>query len=341
MMGRQMSLPLIPLVILLAAICGCTNTNSGKADVLRVRLALGGRGINYLPADMPAGLGHYREQNLDVDLQDVGTGSRGLQSLLGGSSDVAAGYYDQVLQIAAEGRPVTAFVSLMLRPGHFLVVAPRAKAHVRRVADLKGKRVGVSAPGASTHILLNYLLRKHGLRAADVTPIAYGTGPTAAAALEQGRVDAGVMATNAVLVVKSRHPDLTTLADISTPEGVRDTFGSDVYPATILFARTEWVHANKEVARRLATACVRTLEWLHQHSPEEIRQRMPGRYRTADAAADMEAIRITVLGMSRDGVMPAHGAEAVRASLMGLMSRPFSANFDIRATYTNEFVNSK
>jgi NitT/TauT family transport system substrate-binding protein len=260
---------------------------------------------------------------------------------LGGSSDVVAGYYDNVMQMSLEGRPITVFVVLMLRPGQFLVAAPQVRNRIRAVADLKGRRVGVSAPGSSTHMMLNYLLRKHGLGSADITPISYGTGPTAAAALEQGRVDAGMIATNVFLTLRTRYPDLPVLADLVTAEGVENAFGSNVYPATVLFARTEWVRANKEAARRLAAACARTLDWLHQHSAEEIRQRMPSRYRTAAADADLEAIRLTVLAMSRDGVMPAKGADAVLASLGTPASRSPSANAVVAASYTNEFVSGK
>ena len=54
--------------------------------------------------------------------------------------------------------------------------------------DLKGLKVGVSAPGSSTNMVVNYLLAQGGLepRRGDHRR---GAGSTVIAAIEQGRVD--------------------------------------------------------------------------------------------------------------------------------------------------------
>jgi len=53
--------------------------------------------------------------------------------------------------------------------------------------------VGVTAPGSSTHMLINYLLVKHGLTPGDISAIGIGGGAGAAAAVEHGKVDAAIV----------------------------------------------------------------------------------------------------------------------------------------------------
>ena len=41
-------------------------------------------------------------------------------------------------------------------------------------ADLKGKKIGVTAPGSSTNMVVNFFLARHGLKASDVSIIGVG-----------------------------------------------------------------------------------------------------------------------------------------------------------------------
>ena len=60
---------------------------------------------------------------------------------------------------------------------------------------------------------------------------------------------------------------------------------------------------------------MRAMQYMRNHSPEEIRSRLPERFLAPDAAADIEAIRQIVPMLSRDGMVSREGAEAVRKVL--------------------------
>ncbi len=47
--------------------------------------------------------------------------------------------------------------------------APKTMPNFKSVADLKGKKIGVTAPGSSTNILCNFVLAKAGLKPSDVS----------------------------------------------------------------------------------------------------------------------------------------------------------------------------
>ena len=55
--------------------------------------------------------------------------------------------------------PVQVLAAHVRAPAVALLVAPAARETVRRIEDLRGKPVGIPAPGARAHLLLATLLR--------------------------------------------------------------------------------------------------------------------------------------------------------------------------------------
>ena len=86
---------------------------------LPVRLAVGGQAqLIYLVATLAQELGYYRDEKLDVTIQDFPGGSKSLEALLGGSTDVVCGFYDHTIQMAAQGKDVRAFLSVLRPDSH-------------------------------------------------------------------------------------------------------------------------------------------------------------------------------------------------------------------------------
>ena len=298
-------------------------------------MAVGGQTqLVYLPATLARELGFYRDEDLDVTIQDFAGGAKSLEALLGGSADVVCGFYDHTIQMAAQGRELRAFVSMMRSPGFVAVGGPG----VSRIEDLKGKTVGVSAPGSSTHMFLNYLLSTHGLSTGDVSTPSIGMSATAVGAITHGKVDAAIMTDPALEIARRQEPQLRILADIRTAEGLKAVFGADAYPSSVLYSTGHWLAAHPDGARRLARAINRTLDWMRTHPPEEIRQRMPQEFRTDDAQADLEALRSSQAMLSPDGKMTQESASIVRKVLSVSLENVRSASIDLDKTYTNDFL---
>jgi NitT/TauT family transport system substrate-binding protein len=71
-----------------------------KPEVPKLRLAVGGKSaIFYLPLLVTERLGYFREAGLDVEIADVQSGARALQSLLGGSAEIGVGTFDHTIQM--------------------------------------------------------------------------------------------------------------------------------------------------------------------------------------------------------------------------------------------------
>lgn len=316
-----------------------SGSESEPLEPIDVTIGIGGQGaLVYLATTLAQQLGYYEEEGINAELVDFQGGSRALEALLGGSVDVVSGFYDHTIQLAAQDRQLKSFVTMLRYPGLVLIVSPATKKQIDSIEDLKGAIVGVTAPGSSTHLFANYLLVKHGLTPDDISVSAIGATASAVAAMEQGQVDAGVLVDPAVTQLVARHPDLKILADTRTGEGVREAFGSDTYPAAVLYSHSSWLEENPEAARRLARAIVRTLEWIHTHSAEEIAAKMPENFRGDDPELYAAAIENVLDMFSPDGRMEPGGPEAVKEVLSMFIPEVKEADVDVTQTYTNEFL---
>lgn len=75
----------------------------------RVVLGVGGKtAVVYLPLTVVERLGYFKDEGLDVVIQDLQAGSRALQALVGGSVEVVMGFYDHTIQMQAQGRDIVA-----------------------------------------------------------------------------------------------------------------------------------------------------------------------------------------------------------------------------------------
>src|SRR5207244_7346471 len=103
----------------------------------------------------------------------------------------------------------------------------------------------------------------------------------------------------------------------------------------------EWLRANRGTATKLARAIVRTLGWMHGHTPQEIAAKAPASFRGEDDAVYAEAVSHSVQMFSSDGVMAQDGAEAVRTLLADALPKVKATPIDLSKTYTNEFINGR
>jgi NitT/TauT family transport system substrate-binding protein len=331
---------LVSVMYAMALLTGCA-AHESKGGPLPVRIAIGGQAqLIYLAATLAEELGFYGDEGLAVTLQDFPGGQKSLEALLGGSTDVVCGFYDHTIVMAAQGdasksRELRSFVAMLRYPG---LVAVASKPGIERIEDLKGKIVGVSAVGSSTHFFLNHLLATHRMKPEDVSTASIGMSATAVGAMTHGKVDAAIMTDPALEVVRKQLPGAKILADTRTAEGTRAVFGVDSYPSAVLYSTAPWMDSHHDEAGRLARAITRTLAWMRSHSPEEIRAKMPPAFRTEDASTDLDGLQSLKGMLSEDGRMTAESAEAVRKVLAGSLENVRSANIDLARTYTNEFL---
>ncbi len=140
----------------LAALAASTAVGLSPATVLaqaaekpKLTLGVGGKPLlYYLPLTVAEKKGFFKDQGLDVEINDFGGGAKSLQALVGGSVDVVTGAYEHTIRMQAKGQDIRAVIELGRFPGIVIAVRKDLADKVKTAADFKGLKVGVTAPGS-------------------------------------------------------------------------------------------------------------------------------------------------------------------------------------------------
>jgi len=303
----------------------------------KVRLAVGGKpAMFYLPLTVVERLGYFKDAGLDVEISDFPGGARALQSLIGGSADVVAGAFDHTIQMQAKGQSIVAVVELGQFPGFVLGVLTTKASAYRNHADLKGFKIGITAPGSSTHFMARYLMAQAGLKDDDAAFIGIGAGPTAVAAARHGEIDALVNVDPVMSLLESEKA-IKVVADTRTLEGTRQVYGGN-YPAVVLYVTPAYAKANGATVQALTNAMVRALLWLQAASPQQVLATVPEDYLLGNKAMYLFAFNNVKTAYSKDGLMSEAGARTTLKALASFNPQLDPAKINLAETYTNEFA---
>jgi sulfonate transport system substrate-binding protein len=320
------------------AVC-VADAGAAKPEKLRVTIAVGGKAaLYYLPLSLAEQLGYFRDAGLEVEILDFPGGSKALQAMMGGSADVVSGGYDHTIVMQARGQKLTAFVLQGATPAISLVVAKDKAATWRGPQDLKGMKIGVTAPGSSTNMFVNALLARGGLTHDDVSIIGVGTGQSAVAAMHAGHLDALANVEPSISMLVRSGKAVETIETLSK-KGSQDLYGAAL-PSGSLYARRDFIEDNPDTVQALANAMVRALRWLAKASDEAIADAVPRHYLLGDRSLYLAALKRQRPGYSKDGRVPPEAAQAMLRAL-GSFHEPVSKRrIELELTYTNRFVDA-
>jgi NitT/TauT family transport system substrate-binding protein len=308
------------------------------ADPQKVTIMVGGiTKLIYLPARLTEQLGYFKDEGLDVELLSQPAGVDAENELLAGAVQAVVGFYDHSIDLQAKGKEVKAIVVFGQVPGEVEMVASSQAATIKSMADVKGKTLGVTGLGSSTNFLTQYLAHLNGISSSQYTVLPVGADNSFIAAIKQNRIDAG-MTTEPTVSQLLKSGDAKVLVDMRDVAGTRAALGG-TYPASSLYVQSAWLETHKDEAAKLARAFVRTLQYLHTHSADEIAAQMPKDYYGSDKALYVSALKASLPMYTVDGKMPADGPDTVLKVLAGFNPSVKDKHIDLSRTFTNQFVN--
>jgi NitT/TauT family transport system substrate-binding protein len=314
-------------------------TAAPAAAAARPKVTIMVGGLNkqiYLTATLAKQLGLYDEEGVDVTLVDEPSGQSAEDALLAGEVQVAFGSYDHPIDLAGLKKQVVNVFQALIAPGEAEVVSTKAADTLKSPSDFSGKNLGVTSIGSGTHGLTQFLAIKNGVAVDQIHPVAVGAGDTFIAALQQGKIDAGMTTEPTISrIVKSGVGKV--LVDLRTPESTRAALGGD-YPFTNFFVQASWMNDNKPTVQKLVNAWVKTHRWITSHTPEEITDKMPEDYYAGDKDLYITALKNQMPMYSPDGKMPKGAPEFVLSVLQQYDENVKDKQIDLTKTYTTEFV---
>jgi NitT/TauT family transport system substrate-binding protein len=221
-------------------------------------------------------------------------------------------------------------------PGFVLaLVGPKAAAY-KGPADLKGMKIGVTAPGSSTHFMALHMMTQAGLKPDDASFIGVGAGSTAVAAAKRGEIDA-LVSVDPVINLLDSEKLIRIAADTRTVEGTRKVYGG-LYPAAVLYLPPAYARDNGKTVQSLTNAFVRALKWIASHPAEEIAKAMPPEYALGNMDLFVRSIKSSIPMYSPDGRFTPGGPETALNVLREFDAGVRAAKIDLAATHTDTFL---
>ena len=309
----------------------------GALERKDIKIGVGGKPLlYYLPLTIAERRGYFKEQGLNVEINDFGGGAQSLQALVGGSVDVVTGAYEHTIRMQARGQDIRAVTELGRFPGIVLAVRASLADKVKKPGDLKGMKIGVTAPGSSTNFFANFLLARDGVAPDDVAIIGIGGGASAVAAIKRGGIDA-IAHLEPVISRLELDKDIVVLADSRSEEGTRAIFGG-ANPAAVVYLRHEFTEKNPNTTQALVNAFYKTLKWLEKATPQDVVDSVPEEYYLGDKSLYLEAVRKSLPMYSRSGVILDEGMKSARDMLVPFDKELKSASIDLARTFNASFV---
>jgi len=309
----------------------------GKPEKSKVTIAVGGKALfYYLPLTIAERLGYFKDEGLDVEIVDFAGGAKALQAVVGGSADVVSGAYEHTLVLQAKGQMYQEFVLQGRAPQIVLAVNNKTLPNYKSIADLKGKKIGVTAPGSSTNIMVNYVLARAGIKPNEVSIIGVGPSSGAIAAVRAGQIDA-LANLDPVMSMLTQKNEVRVVSDTRTLADTKAVFGGNM-PAGCLYASTAFIQKNPNTTQAMTNAMVRALKWLQKAGPSDIVKTVPEAYLLGDRALYLAAWEKVREAISPDGTMPADGPATALRTLSEFDAEVRGKQIKLDQTFTNTFV---
>ncbi|MFT4099323.1 MAG: ABC transporter substrate-binding protein [Rhodoblastus sp.] len=327
--------------MLLGALAALALTAAGAvaqvANIEKPKIVIGVGGkslLYYLPLTIAEQKGYFKEQGLDAEIIDFAGGAKSLQALIGGSVDIVAGAYEHTIHMQAKGQDIRATIDLGRFPG--IVIALRKDVKYDKPADLKGLKIGVTAPGSSTNMLAKFYLAKNGLSPDDASWIGVGGAASAVAAVRNKQVD-GVSHLEPVITMLEQTGEIKLVADTRTEAGTRALFGGE-NPAAVIYAKKAFLDANPNTMQAVVNAEYKALQWLKTASPEDVANLVPENYLLGDKKLYMAAFAASRAAYSQNGLIDAPAMKSALDMLVQFTPDLKDAKIDLPSTFDDRFA---
>jgi len=301
----------------------------------RVSIALAApHSLYHLPLTLADRLGYFRQAGIAVEWWPQESGAQAVASALQGQANVVAGAFEHLFGLHQKGLNYQAFVQMGRTPQISLGVAARLE--WRSVMSFKGARVGVSSLQSSTHRMVCHWLLQNGLLPEDVTFVEVGSSAGAVDALRSGAIDA-LCNPDPVMHGLEHRNEIRLVGEARTLMASRKLMGGAV-PGACLWARSDFLQKQPELAQALSDAVVHALKWLQTAGLTDILKTVPFHHLEGDRAIYLGAFEKLRESYALDGLFGADAVKNAWHAYNRLSDRQVGTRPVLATTYTNSFA---
>jgi NitT/TauT family transport system substrate-binding protein len=245
------------------------------------------------------------------------------QALAAGGVDVGLGS-GPGLGFRAKGAPAIGVAAMYGPPANLALVLP-LDTPIRTIADLKGKRIGVTTAGSLTDWLVRELSRQQGWGSDGMQILALGQMQARLAAIQRGELDGMVIeaATGYELEEAGKAKNFLLFGDIA----------KDFY-THVIFASDDLIEKRPDLLRRLLRGWFKTIAFMRANKDFAVASEAKTIEVKPSIAAKIYDAQIS--GFSPDGAWNPAAIDVIRHSLkeLGILSVVPEA----KAIYNDQFV---
>lgn len=215
--------------------------------------------FNFGMLDAGTQLGIFEKNGIAVQRLDLGGGAKLHQAMVAGAIDAALGGGTD-LQFLVKGSPEKAIAAFGTAPANLaIIVAPDSP--IESLADLKGKKIGISTVGSLTNWFAFEVARRQGWGPDGIVPVPVGSMESGLAALAAGNIDAdsGNLEVSYIVEAQGKLRILARGGDL-----VKD------FVASIIYASDTEIAQHPDTLRRFLKGWFETVAYLDAHKAEAV-----------------------------------------------------------------------
>jgi NitT/TauT family transport system substrate-binding protein len=263
------------------------------AEPTKITLVQSSYSFNFVPLAVARTEGYFAAEGLDVDVVLAGGGPKTMTALLGGGGQFSASVLLDGIMAHRKGLDdVRAIATLSLAYNPVLIRTEVAKQHNisldqplrERMAAIKGMKIAITTPGASSDMVVRYLALTNGLSPdRDLQIVPLGSVPAQAAGLRAGQVDGCACLPGVDMMTNQEGltTDLIRASEMPALDGI--TYGT-------LYGLASYNQAHPDIVRGVARAVTRAT-MLIASDPDRAKRATRPFFKQMDEAAFDESWR--------------------------------------------------
>ncbi len=244
-------------LVLLVVLAQIVSIPTGSFALDRVRVGLSAVSATSGSLWVAEEKGIFKKHGIESEVIIIGGGAaRVVSSLIAGDIPFATGGGDAVIRAALKGADVVSVASPLTKGLQRVMTRPDLKGP----EDLRGKKIGITRFGSASHLALQLVLRRWGMRPEEVRILQVGSSPAMLASLDKGGIDAAVLTMPSFFVAEER--GYRVLADL----GDMDIY----YLQNTLDTTRSYVRKYRDQALRFIKANVEGIAYFKKHKRESL-----------------------------------------------------------------------
>lgn len=260
-------------LVLLSVLC-CGPPASAASSPHRIILATPGQGnVSHLPIDLIKKIGADQAEGVELTVRYFPGGPLAFKDMLDRNADFAVAGAPALAALRVNGEPVKSIATVNRVPTFVLMVRRALHGKVKRVADLRGRVIGINTSSAksksTSQQVAEFLLRRAGVDLDQVHFVPAGQSlADQLAAVDSGAVDA-IMGDEPFATDLQASGKVYKLVDLHDLQTARAVFGG-LFLNAQLSTREDILRTQPDKAERMVKVLRRTLRWIESHTPEQI-----------------------------------------------------------------------